>query len=136
MTKKRWVYSPKKPPKAKITDTVKQKVMTSADKLVKTVLKPKNIQPPPENPQFNYIVDIYTKWYRSYFYFYAKYCCTSPHCIEPFFDSGFARIEYVGHDHFNLSYMRHTGKWAEIYTGLSLEECLTAIKEEPFFVLS
>lgn len=136
MTKKRWVYSPKKPPKPKVPDAVKQKVTTSADELVETVLKPKNIQPPPENPQFNYIVDIYTKWYRGYFYFYAKYCCPSPHCFEPFFDSGFARMEYVGRDCFNLSYMRHTGKWTEIFTGLSLEECLTAIKEEPFFMLS
>ncbi|MFC1960198.1 hypothetical protein ACFLYO_05770 [Chloroflexota bacterium] len=136
MTKKRWVYSPKKQPKPKVSDEVKQEVLTKANELIETVLKPKNVQPPPENQQFNYIVDIYTKWYRNYFYFYAKYRCPSPHCIEPFFDAGFARMEYVAPGHFNLSYMRHTDKWAEIYTDLSLKECLTSIKEEPFFVLS
>jgi hypothetical protein len=134
MTKKRWVYSPQKPSKPQVPDAVKREVMTKANELVDIVLKPKNINPPPDNPQFNYIVDIYTKWYRSYFYFYAKYCCPSPNCIAPFFDAGFARIEYIAPGHFNLSFMRHTDQWMEIYTGLSLEECLTSIKEEPSFM--
>jgi len=29
--------------------------------------------------------------------------------------------------------MRHTGKWQEIYFGLSLEESLKAVEEDPFF---
>jgi hypothetical protein len=42
-------------------------------------------------------------------------------------------MEYVGSDRFNLSYMRYTGKWLEIYTGLSVDECLAAIKDDPLF---
>jgi hypothetical protein len=45
-------------------------------------------------------------------------------------------MEYVAPDHFKLSFMRHTEQWAEIYTALSLEECLTSIQEDPFFMLS
>jgi len=43
-------------------------------------------------------------------------------------------MEYVGNDRFNLSYMRHTGKWWEIYTELTMDECFTAISEEPHFL--
>ena len=134
MPKKQWGYSPKKTSTAQVPDAVKQEVMTKANALVETVLKPKNVNPPPENPQFNYIVDIFTKWYRSYFYFYAKYRCPSPNCITPFFDVGVARLEYIGPSQFNLSYMRYTDQWLEIATGLSLEECLAAIQREPLFM--
>ena len=47
--------------------------------------------------------------------------------------SRFARMEYTGQDRFNLSYMRHTGKWWEFYEGLSLDECLVVIRDEPHF---
>ena len=134
MTKKQWSYSPKKIAKAQVPAAVKQEVMTKANALVDTVLKPKHVNPPPENPQFSYIVDIHTKWYGSYFYFYAKYCCPSPNCITPFFDAGVARLEYIAPGQFNLSFMRHTDQWQEIYTGLSLDDCLTSIKDDPFFI--
>ncbi len=35
---------------------------------------------------------------------------------------------------FNLSYMRHTGKWWEIYPDLTLDECMNAIRDEPHFM--
>jgi hypothetical protein len=104
-----------------------------AEALVETVLKPTHIEPPPEDTRFNYIGDIYTKWYRSYFYFCAKYHSPGPNAISPFFETKFARLEYIGNGHFNLSFMRHTGKWVEIYTDLSVDECLSAVKDDPFF---
>jgi hypothetical protein len=39
-----------------------------------------------------------------------------------------------GDERFNLSYMRHTGQWWEIYTELSLDESLDAIRDEPHFL--
>ncbi|MCK4613483.1 MAG: hypothetical protein KAU14_01670 [Thermoplasmata archaeon] len=105
----------------------------AADEFVESVLRPKIVEPEPEDKRFSYLVDIYTKWYRSYFYFYAKYHSPGPNAREPFFDAGFARMEYVCEDKFNLSYMRHTGKWWEIFTELSLEECLETIREMPHF---
>ena len=50
------------------------------------------------------------------------------------FETKFARIEYINNDCFNLSYMRHTEQWWEIYTDLSIDECLKAIREEPHFL--
>lgn len=135
--KKIWVYSPPKPPAPKVTSSVKAMVQQQADVLVETVLKPQYIQPAParssEEFQPNYIVDIYAKWYRHYFYFCAKYCVPSPNALVPFFESKFARLEYLRATRFNLAFMRYTNEWIEIYSDLSLEQCLAAIQKDPFF---
>lgn len=81
--------------------------------------------------RFNYIVDVYTKWYRSSFYFCATYACPGPQAISSSFETKFARMEYAGDGLFNLSYMRHTGKWFEIFKGLSIDECLETIRDFP-----
>lgn len=88
------------------------------------ISKPTFILTPPKDPQWNYVVDILTKWYQRYFYFGSTYRCPNPNCISEFFESRFARLEYVGNRKFNLAYMRHAGQWWGIFQGLSLQECL------------
>ncbi len=131
---KMWVYSPGKPKPAGVPETLKIEVARKAQELVETVLKPRYVQPAPEEPQFNYIVDVYTRWYRQFFYFCAKYCVAGPNAIQPYFESIFARLDYVGDNRFNLSFQRHTGQWVTIYTDLSLDECLAAVKDDPWFI--
>ena len=132
-TQKRWVYSPQRSSKPQVTAAVKLDLETKANALIESVLKPTYIKPPRKDQQFNYIVDIYAKWRGSTFYFYSKYAVPGPNAISPFFEDKFARMEYVGRDRFNLSYMRYTGKWLEIYTGLSMDECLATTKDDPLF---
>ena len=131
--KKAWVYAPKKPPKQKVPDDLKSKVEAQANELVEKVLKPRHVQPPPEEPRFNYITDIWTKWHQSYFYFGATYACPGPNAISPSFETKFARLEFVGGNKFALSYMRHTGKWWEVFSRLSLDECLEHVRDDPIF---
>jgi hypothetical protein len=138
MAKKRkmWVYGPPKTPKPKVPAGVKVSVDRKATELVETVLKPKCIKSPPDEELFNYVVDIYTKWYRNYLYFCAKYCCPGPNARSPYFESKFARMEYAGGNAcFNLSFMRHTGQWIGIYQDIPLDECLRAIRNDPWFQL-
>lgn len=132
-SQKSWVYSPPAPKKAQVPANVKADVQRRADELVDTVLKPQHILPPPDDKRFNYIADIYTKWYHSYLYFCARYICPSPECTVPDFETKFTRMEYSGSNRFNLAFMRHTGKWVEVYQDLSLEECLDSIRDDPFF---
>ena len=40
---------------------------------------------------------------------------------------------FVGNDEFNLSFMRHTGKGVELYSRLSLDECLQIIDTDLWF---
>jgi hypothetical protein len=126
--KKQWVYAPAKPT---VPDELKAEVQKKADGLVETFLKPNFIEPPPEDTQWNYIVDIYTKWYRNYFYFCSKYHCPAPTAMTDYFEARFARLEYVGNGKFNVAYMRHTEQWWEIFQDLSLDQCLEAMQNLP-----
>jgi hypothetical protein len=131
--RKTWVYAPKKPAPPKVPEALKREVETKANALVESVLKPQHIQPPPEDPQFNYIEDISTKWYRSYFYFYAVYRSAGPYALGGQFEAKFARLEYIGDGLFNLAYMRYTGQWFELFTELPLDACLDSIRDDPWF---
>jgi hypothetical protein len=129
-----WIHKPPRRSKSKVTDTFKWDMETKAKELIETVLKPEHVKPPSGDEHFNYIIDIYSKWHGNYFYFCTKYACPGPNAISPYFEAKFARLEYVGNGRFNLSYMRHTEKWCEVYTDLSLDESLAAIRDEPFFM--
>ena len=133
MAKKRWVYSPSKPSAPKVPESLKQTVQTKADELVSTVLIPQHVKPVAQDYQFNYLVNIYTKWYRNYFYFCSTYHVPGPNAIRPSFEDKFARLEYVGGDKFNLAYMRYTEQWQEIAYGISLDEALAMIKDSGLF---
>jgi hypothetical protein len=54
--------------------------------------------------------------------------------IADFFEIKFARLEYMGADRFNLSYMRPTGKWFELCRSMLLDECLEPVEEELYFI--
>lgn len=129
--RKMWVYSPAKP---KISDALKIEVSKKADEFIESVLKPKFVQTSPsKDEKYNYIVDIYSKWYRGFFYLCAKYYSVHPNAIKPYFEIKFARLEFVGNNHFALSFMRHTERWWELHPELTLEQCLKTIQEDPLF---
>ncbi|WP_295456018.1 hypothetical protein [uncultured Thiodictyon sp.] len=132
---KMWVSSPPRAPAPKVPPNVITDVQQKAAQCVETQLKPKHIQAPPapDAAQYNYLVDIDTKWYRHYFYFCAKYCSPGPNAIAPFFETKFARLEYTGADRFTLSFMRYTDEWVELQADLSIEECLASIQDDPLF---
>lgn len=132
---KHWAYSPKSAPKPKVSDETKKHVQDRCDAFVENTLKPRYIQPPPDDARFSYIVDLYNLWYRNFFYFCAKYRCPSPNCISEFFEVRYIRLEYTANDTYTIAYMRHTEKWQEVLTGLSLDECLSAIKTQQIFWL-
>ena len=134
MVRKTW--SPHAPRRGnhKVPESIKVRVQKKADDLIQAVLKPEHVKQPPKDNFLNYITDIYSKWYRSRFYFCAIYRCPAPNRISEFFESRFARLEYVGNERFSLAYMRHTGQWVELFTGLSLDECLESIKNEPHYL--
>src|SRR5262245_39758725 len=80
--RKAWMIRPAKKPKT-IPDSLKKEVEAKAKDLIENVLKPKHLKPPQENERFNYIIDIGTKWYRSYFYFFSTYACPGPNALSP-----------------------------------------------------
>jgi len=128
-----WAMYPRKTSSSPLSEALKGEVTTKAQEMIETVLKPRYIQPPPENPQFNYIVDLYGRWYHKAFYFCAQYRVAHPNATEPCFEAKFARMQYAGKQHFHLSFMRYTGQWIQLYTGLTVDECLETVRDDPYF---
>jgi hypothetical protein len=116
-----------------VPEAVKKMVQEKCDALVETKLRPRHVQPPPDDVRFSYIVDLYNQWYRNFFYFCARYRCPAENCISEFFEVRYTRLEYTGEDTYSLAYMRHTGKWQDVYSDLSLELCLSTIEKEAIF---
>jgi hypothetical protein len=121
------------PSRAILLKAIKPEVDQKANDLIENVLKPKHIEPLPKGHQLNYLVDITTKWLGSKCYFVSIYRSPGPNAISPTFETKFARLEYVGDAKFNLAFMRHTGQWVQLYEGLSVDECLQAIRNDPWF---
>ncbi len=136
MAKRRkvWMYCPPKPKKPRVPDGLKAEVSTKSQKLIDEHLKPTHVKPPPKDPEFNYVTELFTRWYQSYFYFCSIRTSVDQDAISPTFERRFARMGYEGEDRFNLSYMRYTGQWWQIYSGRTVDECLTLIREEPHFI--
>jgi hypothetical protein len=128
-----WMGRSARPKKSSVPDDFKAHVAIKAKEFVETVLKPKFIQPPPKKPRFNYIIDVGAKWHGSSLFFFSTFACPYPRAISPTFEARFARMEFVGSSKFNLSFMRHTGKWVVLYRFLSLDECLHSIENDFWF---
>jgi hypothetical protein len=130
-----WDIHPRKKPRTSLSASLKGEVQVKATDLIENVLKPKHVLPPPKDGQFNYIIDIGAKWYGNYFYFVSTYACPGPNALSPTFESKFARMEHLGNGKFALCAMRYTGKeWAGILDELSVDECMRAIQDDPWFV--
>ncbi len=132
--RKTWVRAAGKSSTPQIPVTLKKEISTKAQELIEEHLKPQHIKPPPDKADFNYPIDLFAKWRGGYFYFCAKYASPGLHALSPSFEEQFARMEYAGNGLFSLSYKRHTGQWLQIYSGLTLDECLMAIRDEPHFL--
>ena len=123
--KKTWVYSSPRKPKPKVPDEIRQALQEKGDVIVEKIFKSEYLKPVPEQLTINHLIGFYTKWYRNYFYFCSKYKCP-PEAYSSSFESKFARIEYIGNNKFELSYMRHTGQWGQLGTG-TMDDCLKSI---------
>jgi hypothetical protein len=128
------IFRPERKATSPLPGTVKDEVETKAKELIDNVLKPRHIQSPPEGSDSNYITDISLKWLGSKCFFVSTYACPGPNAISPSFEEKFARMEYVGNGKFNLSFMRHTGDWVPLFEGQTVDDCMKAIQDDPWFV--
>lgn len=130
---KAWMLDPAKQVKSSPPATLKAEVEGKAKELIETVLKPRYVMPPPKEEHFNYLIDIGTKWHGSYFYFIATYACPGPNAIAPTFETKFGRMEYASDGKFNLAFMRYTEQWVVLHAGLSVDQCMSSIRDDPWF---
>ena len=130
-----WGYAAGRQQKPTVPDNLKKEVQTKGNDLVANVLKARYITPPPVESDFNYPIDIWTKWHGCFFYFGSTWASPGPNRIAPTFEVRFARMEYVGDQRFNLAYFRHTDEWQTILADLTVDECLKLIGDGGPFTL-
>ena len=116
-----------------VPEALKSEISSKAQKLVEQHLKPAHVEQP-ENPQCNYIADIYTRWHREDLYFCATYVVPFPDAVSPTFEVRFAKMGYLGNRKFNLAYKGQTGRWCKMYPCLSIDKCLEVVRDEPHFI--
>jgi hypothetical protein len=117
-----------------LDDATKARVEAKVRELIDRELKPKHIQPPPEDARFNYLTDLTLKWHGSTLFLVSVYACPGPNAISPSFEERFARLKPAGPGRFDLAFMRHTGQWVELFQGQTLDECLAEIRDDPWFI--
>ena len=130
-----WVYSPSSGAATTGLDAAaKAQVEAKVRDLIDKELKPTHVKPPDEDPRSNYISDITLKWHGSTLFLVAVYTCRGPNAISPTFEDRFARLRPGAGGCFDLSFMRHTGQWVELFLGKTLDECLESIRDDPWFI--
>ena len=134
MKQKTWQFDPPRPKSPRVNSEYKSLLLSQVEGFLDWELKPRTINPPPSSLEFNYIVDLFGKWHGRYLYFCSKYASPGPYAISPFFDSPFARLEYVAENCFNISYCRHNGQWVQLDSMLSFTDCLSTILGEPLLL--
>ncbi|MSP01364.1 MAG: hypothetical protein EXR07_10010 [Acetobacteraceae bacterium] len=125
-----WVYvggrAGNKPPAAE-----KAAIAVACEDFIAGVLTPKYL-PKVIPTKWNYPVELYGKWLGNKYRFLTHFRCDNPEYTKTEFNLPFARLEYVSHDLFDLSWHRHTGEWRCVFERVSLKEGLRLIETEPF----
>lgn len=131
-----WVYVGDTPAgrTQKPTTSIKREVENKMKPFIEK-LKTEHITPIPEPHERNHLIDIYGKWKASFYYVYLTYKCPAEGYRVAQFDTGLARMRYVGSEKFDISYFRHTGKWEDLpfYKNLSIDESIDAIENGDWF---
>jgi hypothetical protein len=107
----------------------KQTIIATCDAFITNVLKPRFL-PVIKPTQFNYPVDMRGEWRAGRYRFMTRYRSGHEDNAGLEFDAPFARIDHMGADRFDLYWMRHTGQWWPLRSGLSLAESLRSIEED------
>ena len=134
-SKKDWVWAPAKPAKLKVPESTKIAVQSRADEWVASFVRPEFVKSEPDDARFAFVTDISAGWRGSFFTFKATFSRVSEETgvAAPAFETPFARLEYTGPNSYGLAYFRHTGKFWEIYSELSLDEAFENLRTQNHF---
>src|SRR5262245_18063631 len=109
--------------------TDKVAITAACHALIENVLKPRFL-PEIRPTELNYPIDIRGRWFGTGFRFIQRYRSGYPDNAGSEFDPPVTRLEYVARDRFDLSYMRHIGRWHRLYGGVSLAKALRLIEND------
>lgn len=129
--KKYLMLFPTKSSKAKPSESDKKSIQDYFQPLIERFKKQYILKNP--NREFNYLVDVYSKWFQNFFYLCEKFKSEHPNRLADEFEIKFVRLKYTGKNLFEFSYFRHTGQWHLVAEDLTLDECKEMILSNPVF---
>lgn len=110
-------------------DLEKKAIVAACEAFVRDVLKPRflaEIRP----TEWNYLVDIRGDWRGGRYRFIRRYRSGMAHNRGEEFDAPFARLDRMGPDRFDIHWMRHTGAWWRLHTGVTLVQALHILETD------
>jgi hypothetical protein len=129
--KRNLIWAAAAPRPAAVGMSERLRIKARCDDFIATVLKP-TLLPEVTPTQFNYPVDIRGDWRAGRYRFLARYRSGHDDNAGEEFDRPFARLDHMGPDRFDFYWMRHTGTWWPLDSGLLLEDALDAVVKNRF----
>jgi hypothetical protein len=117
-------------PRPRIPDAAEtQAIITACETFIRDVLKPRFLPRVTPTP-WNYVIDIQGAWAAGRYRFLQRYRSGMEHNLGEEFDAPFARIDRMDRDRFDIFWMRHTGKWWRLHTGVTFAEALERLQTD------
>jgi hypothetical protein len=110
-------------------DAEKQMIVAACEAFIVDMLKPR-FMPQIRPTEWNYAIDIHGAWAAGRYRFMQRHRSGMEHNRGEEFDAPFARLDRMGLDRFDIYWMRHTGKWWRLHTGVTLVEALRILETE------
>ncbi|MBV5265360.1 hypothetical protein [Pinisolibacter aquiterrae] len=107
----------------------KARISARCEEFIVRVLVPRFL-PEIRLTPFNYPIALMGRWRGERFSCIQRYRSGFPENAGEEFDVGFARLDHVGGERFDLMWHRHTGQWLCLHPRLTLAEALEAIETE------
>jgi hypothetical protein len=122
-------WAARAPRPAATGDAEKLAIIATCETFVANVLRPRFLREirPTES---NYVIDIHGAWAAGRYRFMQRHRSGMAHNHGEEFNAPFARIDRMGPDSFDIYWMRHTGKWWRLYTGVTLVEALRILETD------
>jgi hypothetical protein len=121
--KKQWILSTRAPRPPAVDNLEKQAIIAACEAIIRDVLIPRFL-PEIRPTEWNYMIAIHGEWRAGRYRFMRRYRSGMEHNRGTEFDAPFARIDRMGPDRFDIHWMRHTGKWWPLHTGVTFSEAL------------
>ncbi len=122
-----WTKAPPRPVRPE--EAEKRAMIDACEAFISDVLKPRFL-PGITPTEWNYVVDIRGAYAAGRYRFMQRYRSGMAHNRGEEFDAPFARIDRMGPDNFDVQWMRHTGQWWRVYTGVTFARALHLLETD------
>jgi hypothetical protein len=110
-------------------DAEKQMIVAACEAFIVDILKTR-FMPQVRPTEWNYVIDIHGAWAAGRYRFMQRYRSGMEYNRGEEFDAPFARIDRMVPDCFDIYWMRPTGNWWRLNTGVTFVEALRILETD------